>query len=135
MNLRALVVALPLLLPVALAPSGRAGAAPVGKLAPAKDPADAQMKKLLDAVKTNDYAAFLADGTPKQRSLDKRSFNLVSVHFAPMLLKGYKTTFLATLRKPDNTTHLWKLEPAGGKEDFVIKLVVIDGKVDVFSIQ
>jgi hypothetical protein len=133
MNGRTLVLALALVAPVVLASPGNA--APGEKLVPAKNPADALMKKGLDAVKANDYAAFVADGTAKEKSLSKASFNLVSVHFAPMLLKGYKTTFLATLRKPDNTTHLWKLEPAGGKEDFVIKLVVIDGKVDAFSIQ
>ncbi|HVZ70868.1 MAG TPA: hypothetical protein VHJ20_00720 [Polyangia bacterium] len=111
-------------------------AAHAGKLVPAKDPADALMKKLVDAVKANDHAAFVADGTAKHQAISKATFNLVSAHFAPMLLKGYKTTFLAVLRKPDNTTHLWKLEPtgAGFKEDYELKLVIKDGKVDSFSI-
>jgi hypothetical protein len=102
--------------------------------AAAKDPADALMKKMLDAVKANAYEAFVADGTPKLKTLNKGAFGLVSAHFGPLLAKGYKTTLLAKLRKPDNTIHLWKLEPAGAKEDFEIRMVLKDGKIDAFSI-
>jgi hypothetical protein len=102
---------------------------------PAKDPADALMKKELDALKANDYAAFVVDGTPKLKSLPKGSFALVSAHFGPMLAKGYKTTFLANVRKLDHTIHLWKLEPAGAKEDYEIRMVTQNNLIDAFSIQ
>ncbi len=112
-----------------LGPSARAET-----VVPAKDPADALMKKLLDALKANDQAGFVADGTPKHKALARSAFAAVSARFAPLLMKGYKTTWLTTLRKPDNTTSLWKLEPAGAGEDFELKLVLKNGKVDAFSI-
>src|SRR4051812_45451358 len=99
-------------------------------LVPAKDPADAFMKKMLDAVKAGSFEAFVADGTPKMKeAAGKSAFGVASAHFAPMLLKGYKTTYLGTLRKTGRTLHLWKLEPAGAAEDYEIKLVLKGGKV------
>jgi hypothetical protein len=104
--------------------------------AAAKDPADGFMKKMLDAIKVRRYDDFVADGTPKLRALGKPSFTLVSAHFAPLLLGGYKTTYLAKLTKPHVTISLWKLEPnATASEDFEIRLVLKSGKVDAFSIQ
>lgn len=104
-------------------------------LVPAKDPADALMKSLLDAVKANAYEAYLADATPRMKQSGKSSFGVASAHFAPLLLKGYKTIFLAKLRKTDHLVHLWKLEPAGAPEDYEIRLVTRDGKVDAFAIE
>jgi hypothetical protein len=131
MKPRALVLALSLFAVAAVAAPAAGRAQTV---VPAKDPADALMKKLLDGLKANDYAAYVADGTPRYQKLGKGAFRLVSARFAPLLMKGYKTTLLTTLRKPDNTTHLWKLEPAGAEEDFELKLVLKAGKVDAFSI-
>ena len=105
-------------------------------LVPAKDPADALMKKMLDAVKAGSYELFVADGTPKMKELGKSSFGVASAHFAPLLRKGYKTTALGTLRKTGRTLHLWKLEPAGAPEDYEIRLATStqNGKVDGFWI-
>jgi alanine racemase len=104
-------------------------------LVPAQDPADALMKKLLDAVKANAYDAYLADATPRMKASGRSSFGVASAHIAPLLLKGYKTTFLTNLRKTDHSVHLWKLEPAGAPEDYEIRLVMRDGKVDAFAIE
>jgi hypothetical protein len=134
MSSRALVGSLSLFAAIALATPLVSPAAHAETLVPAKDPADALMKKLLDALKANDYAAFVADGTPRHRTLSKGAFGLVSAHLGPMLMKGYKTTVLTILRKPDHSIHLWKLEPAGAEEDFELKLVLKNGKVDAFSI-
>jgi hypothetical protein len=140
MTLRVLVAAAAFALvassPLAVAPARAEAPAP----APPYDPADALMKKLVDAVKADAYADFVADGTPRLKSISKGAFGLLSARFRPMLLQGYKTTFLAKLRKLDGTIHLWKLEPAGAKEDFEIRLVLVKdgknaGKVDAFSIQ
>ena len=109
----------------------------VDPLAPAKDPADALMKKMLDAVKAASYEDFIAEGTPKMKAAGKSAFGIASAHFAPLLLKGYKTTYLTRLRKGDRAVSLWKLEPAGAAEDYEIRVVlqVKDGKVDDFRIQ
>jgi hypothetical protein len=103
-------------------------------LVPAKDPADALMKKGLDAVKASSHDLFVADGTPALRAA-KPAFERLSTRFAPMLLKGYKTTLLGTLRKGARTIHLWKLEPAGAPEEYEIRVVLKDGRVDDFTIQ
>jgi hypothetical protein len=101
---------------------------------PAKDPGDALMKNLLDALKANDYTAFVADGTAKHKTSGKAAFGRLSGQLGPLLTRGYKTTVLTILRKPDVTIHLWKLEPAGANEDFELRLVTKDGKVDSFSV-
>lgn len=103
-------------------------------LDPAKDPADALMKKMLDAVKAGSYEAFVADATPHMKAAARSAFGVASAHLAAQLLKGYKTTALGTLRKAGSTVHLWKLEPAGAAEDYEIRLVLEDGRVDGFSI-
>src|SRR6267154_870476 len=105
-------------------------------LVPAKDPADAVMKEMLDAVKAASYEAFVADGTPRMKASGGRSaFGVASAHFAPMLRKGYKTTYLARVRKPDHAISLWKLEPAGASEEYIVRVVMRDGKVDDFRIE
>jgi hypothetical protein len=118
---------------------GSFAAAAPGEMSAAADPADALMKKMLDALKARRFEDFVADGTPKLKSLAKQSFALVSAHFSPLLLGGYKTTYLARLRKPDLAISLWKLEPTGSTkgvpEDFEIRVVLKAGKVDAFSIQ
>ena len=103
-------------------------------LDPAKDPADALMKKMLDAVKAGSYEAFVADATPKMKTAAKTAFGVASGHLAAQLLKGYKTTYLGILRKAGNSVHLWKLEPAGAPEDYEIRLMLEGGKVGGFSI-
>jgi hypothetical protein len=129
MTLRVLAAAV-LCVSAPLAPRAVAADAVV----PAKDPADALMKSALDALKANTFDLYVADGTPALRA-GKPAFERLRGRFAPMLLKGYKTTFLAKLRKTDHTLELWKLEPAGASEDYEIRLVMKDGKVDGFSIQ
>ena len=131
MTLRVLVAAAVLATTFAVTPSGAWAEA----LVSAKDPADAQMKKMLDAVKAGSYQAFLADATPRLKGLGKPSFDLASAHFAPMLLKGYKTTLLGKVRKADHTIDIWKLQPASGPDEYEVRLVTKDGKVDGFQIQ
>jgi hypothetical protein len=104
-------------------------------VAPAKDPADAPMKRMLDAVKAGSYDDFVAGGTGKFKAGGRTPFGVASAHFAPMLMKGYKTTYLCRLRKADHAVSLWKLEPAGAPEDYVIEVALKDGKVDGFRIE
>jgi hypothetical protein len=104
-------------------------------VSPAKDPADAPMKRMLDAVKAASYEAFVAEGTPRLKANGKSAFGVASAHYAPLLLRGYKTTYLCALRKAGGSLHLWKLEPAGAAEDYEIRVVLKEGRVDAFSIQ
>jgi hypothetical protein len=104
-------------------------------LVPAKDPADALMKKMLDAVKAGSYEDFVADGTAKMKAAGKSAFGVASAHFAPLLRKGYKTTYLGRLLKTGHALSLWKLEPAGAPEDYLVRVVLADHKVDGFWIE
>jgi hypothetical protein len=120
---------------VALAPAPRSeGGAARAAVAAAKDPADALMKKMLAALKSHRFDDYVADGTDNLKALSKPSFTLVSAHFGPLLDKGYKTTYLATLAKPDDTIHLWKLVTQGSAEEFLVRVVLRNGKVDSFSL-
>ena len=109
-------------------------AAQVEQVMPAKDPADALMKKMLDALKAGSYDLWV-ETAPKLRSMGKPAFEAFRARYGPMLLKGYKTTYLATLRKGELTVHLWKLEPAGATEDFEVRLSMRDGAVQTLGIQ
>ena len=104
-------------------------------LVPAKDPADALMKSMLDALKAGSYEDFAAASTPEFKAGGRTPFGVASAHFAPLLMKGYKTTYLCRVRKTDYAISLWKLEPAGAPEDYVIRVAVKDGKVDGFWIE
>jgi hypothetical protein len=103
-------------------------------IAPAKDPADAHMKRMMYAIKSGSYEDFAAAGTPEFKAGGRTPFGVASAHFAPMLVKGYKTTYLCRLHKTDHAISLWKLEPAGAPEDYLIKVVMRGGKVSGFWI-
>jgi hypothetical protein len=128
MTLRALAFASLL---VACAPR-LVGAAGPETLVPAKDPGDALMKGLLDALKSNSYALFGTVFSPETK-LSQPAFERLSRQWAPQLLKGYKTTFLTTLRKPTEELELWKLEPAGSAEDYALIVTFKGGRIAAFS--
>jgi hypothetical protein len=132
MNVR-VVAAVGVLAVLAAAPVSRV-TAQVEQVLPAKDPADALMKRMLDALKADSYDLWV-DTAPKLRSMSKPAFEAFRARYGPMLLKGYKTTYLATLRKGELAVHLWKLEPAGATEDFEVRLSMRDGAVGALGIQ
>jgi len=107
--------------------------AQVERVMPAKDPADAPMKALLDALKAGAYDLW-KDTAPKLPG-GKAAFEALRARVGARLLKGYKTTSLGTLRKPDGELHLWKLEPAASREDLEIRLLMKDAEVASFAIE
>jgi hypothetical protein len=88
--------------------------------------------KMLEAVKASSYDDFIAAGGEKFKATAKPSFSTASSYFGPMLKKGYKTTFLTTLRKDDHELLLWKLAIPGGKDDFEVRIAIANGKVEGF---
>jgi hypothetical protein len=117
---------------VFVAPAARVSAQ-VEHVMPVKDPADAPMKALLDALKAGAYDLW-RETAPKLPG-GKPAFEALRARVGALLLKGYKTTSLGMLRKPDGDLHLWKLEPAGAREDFEIRLLMKDGQVTSFTIE
>jgi hypothetical protein len=115
-----------------VAPGARLSAQ-VEHVMPAKDPADAPMKALLDALKAGAYDLW-KDTAPKLPG-GKAAFEALRARVGARLLKGYKTTPLGTLHKPDGDLHLWKLEPVAAREDFEIRLLMKDGQVTSLTIE
>ena len=88
------------------------------------------MKKMLEAVKSGSYDAFLADASDTVRSsLSKQMFDGVAGIYGARLRQGYKAIYLGKLHQKGHVTHLWKLEYADGKDDDLFKVSLKDGKV------
>ncbi len=117
---------------VFVAPATRVSAQ-VEQIMPVKDPADAPMKALLDALKSGAYGLW-TEMAPKLPG-GRPAFEALRARVGARLLKGYKTTLLGTLRKPDGDLHLWKLEPAAAREDFEVRLLMKDGQVTSFTVE
>ena len=107
----------------------------VAMAAPHPEP-EAQMKKMLEAIKAKSYDDFLGDADDRMRmALSKAQFEGVCGLLSARLQQGYKTSYLGKLRQQGFDNHLWKLEPADGKDEHLIKMAVKDGKVGGFFIQ
>jgi hypothetical protein len=85
--------------------------------------------KLLDAIKNDDYASFVADGTAAFQGLPKVQFDAVSAQLAPKLKEAHTVTFLGELNQRGFRVTLWKLAYSDGSDDALISLSVKDGKV------
>jgi hypothetical protein len=100
----------------------------------AKDPADVLMKKMLDALKADAYDLWL-ETAPKMRATSKATFESLHARYGPMLLKGYKTTYLGARRDKGLEVHSWKLELAASQETFEVRLTTREDRVETFAIQ
>jgi len=104
--------------------------------APKSGEPEAQMKRMVEAIKAKSYEDFVADADDKMRvALTKQMFEGVAGLLAPRLQQGYKTSHLGKLRQQGFETHLWKLELADGKDEHLVKMSVKDGKVGGFWVQ
>jgi hypothetical protein len=102
----------------------------------ASDAPDGLMKKLMEAVKENAYDDFMIECDDTMRAaLTKQQFEGVSAMMAPSLQGSYKTTYLGKIRRKGLYTHLWKLDPGGGKDETLINISIKDKKVAGFFLQ
>jgi hypothetical protein len=100
------------------------------------DPPEATLKAMLEAVKAKSYDDFLTEADDTLRAgLTKQMFEGVSGLVGPRLKQGYKTSYLAKLRKTGIAVHLWKLEFSDGKDEAMVTLSVKNGKVAGIFIQ
>ncbi|MGB3221444.1 MAG: hypothetical protein WBB23_01440 [Desulforhopalus sp.] len=94
------------------------------------------LDKLLNAVESNDYAGFVADGTEAFKAeVTEQVFEDVSTRIAPRMKDGYKALYLGELEQQDYLIHLWRLEYKDGGDDTMAKLVTDNGKVAGFWLQ
>jgi hypothetical protein len=111
------------------------GSTPVRALDP--DPAVKKtFDKLIDAVKANDRAAFIAEGTDAvKEGMTEKIMDGTSKLLGTRLKKGYEATYLCQLKIADRQVHLWKMTFKDGGDDMLIRVVLKDGKVDGFFLQ
>ena len=112
--------------------AARAAAAPP---AVAAAPVEHIFASLLAAIKTDDYAAFVAEGEPAfKAALTKPMLTEVSAQLAPRLEKGYHVVYLGQLNQHGYLVYLWKLSYTDGGDDSLASLSLKAGKVGGFFI-
>ena len=98
--------------------------------------ADSVVKVLLTATESGNYSDFQQPGDVAfQAGITKEMFSKVSQQLAPVLKGGYELSFLTTLNQQGFDVYLWKITPKTGKDQFVVKLALKDGKAVGFWIQ
>jgi hypothetical protein len=92
--------------------------------------------KLLDAIQSNDRAAFVADATDAvTKGLTDQVMDGLNKQLGSRLKKGYEAAFLCPLKQGGVQVHLWKVTFKDGGDDVVIRVALKDGKVDGFFLQ
>jgi len=134
------------LLPIigALAVVCQAAAPTTAQTAPATDaakstarpiapvPATQNFDMMMDALKDDDYQAFISMGTPTfQHALSKTLFETVAAQVGPREREGFKATYLDSLKKGGLTVYLWKIEFKTG-DDTLAQMTLDNGKVAGF---
>lgn len=112
-------------------------AAVVAGAAAAEAPGNpALFKKMIGALGSGDYEAFIAGGDPAfKAALTKPLFDGTAAKVGPLLKAGYTPTYLGTLNQGGWTIHLWKLSFKEGGNDLLVKMAMKDGKVVGFNFQ
>lgn len=96
----------------------------------ADDPPEAVMKNIVEAVKKRSYDQFLLDAGDEVRAgITKQMFEGVAGQLAPRLKNGYSTTYLGKLTQKGHAVYLWRLEPAEGKDEVLVRLAMKDKRV------
>ena len=94
-------------------------------------PADAQAEssKLLTAISSGDYVAFVADGDTAFKGLKKEQFDAVAAQIGPRLKAGCEASYLGELSQRGYRVTLWRLRFASGGDDLLATLSLKDGKI------
>ena len=98
--------------------------------------ANSIVKILLTATESGNYSDFQQSGDAAfQSGITKEMFSKVSQQLAPVLKSGYELSFLTSLTQQGFNVYLWKITPKTSKDQFIVKLVLKDGKASGFWIQ
>lgn len=65
----------------------------------------------------------------------RETFEQASATIAPLCREGYELQFLASMTQRGSEIFLWKLIPAAGQNQFLVRLAMKDGKVSGFFFQ
>jgi hypothetical protein len=97
---------------------------------------EALMRKLMNAVESNDYASFVADGIPEfKRNVTPEVMDDVSKRLAHRMKEGYECIYLTEMNQKEYKVYLWKVAFKDGGDDALIKMVVLIDQLAGFWIQ
>ena len=101
-------------------------------------------KTLLQAAIDGDYKGFRSECF-KEGDSDmklalaqagaKEAFQRASETIAPLCREGYELQFLGSMTQEGSDIYLWKLIPAAGQNQFLVRLALKDGKISGFFFQ
>jgi hypothetical protein len=101
-------------------------------------------KTLLQAAIDGDYKGFRdecfkeGDSDMKlalARADSKETFQRASETVAPLCRDGYELQFLGSMTQEGSDIYLWKLIPAAGQNQFLVRLALKNGKISGFFFQ
>jgi len=95
----------------------------------------AEATKLLSAIVSDDYAAFVADGNAAFQALKKDQFQGMVSQLATKLRDGYDMTYLGDLNQRGYQVTLWRIRIKSSSDDLLATLSMKDGKVGGFWIK
>ena len=95
----------------------------------------AASNKLLAAIASGDYAAFVADGDAAFKGLKKEQFDAVAAQLAPQFKSGYEATYLGELNQRGYQVTLWRLRFKAGGDDALATLSLKDKKIGGYWIK
>ncbi|MDD5262214.1 MAG: hypothetical protein PHD76_10250 [Methylacidiphilales bacterium] len=103
----------------------------------AEPPSDAQAasNKLLSALVSSDYAAFVADGDTAFKGLKKEMFDSVAAQLAPRFKAGYEAVYLGEMKQKGYQVTLWKLSFKDGGDDALATLSLKNAKIGGYWIR
>jgi hypothetical protein len=95
----------------------------------------AEATKLVSAIASDDYEAFVVDGNAAFQRLKKDQFESVVSQLGSKLKSGYDLTYLGDLNQKGYQVTLWRIRFQNGGDDFLANLSMKDGKVGGFWIK
>jgi hypothetical protein len=69
------------------------------------------------------------------RPESKEAFQRASETLSPLCRDGYELQFLTEMTQSGSEVHLWKLVPATGQNQFLVRLALKNGKISGFFFQ
>ena len=101
-------------------------------------------KTLLQAAIDGDYKGFRSEcfreGDTEMklalaRAGSREAFQRASETIAPLCREGYELRFLTNMQQQGSDVYLWKLIPAVGRDQFLVRLTMKNGKISGFFFQ
>lgn len=92
-------------------------------------------QKLITAIESSDYDAFVVNGEAAFKQLKKEQFDAVASQLAPKLKAGHELSYLGDLKQKGCHVTLWRVRFAGGGDDALATLVMREGKISGFWIR